>query len=232
MFNHKQSNCTPNVTNNNLFVCIQEPPRRPVGAADPAPSSKPQKRGRPLTRPGKHRHAKVSNKTHTYNICAYYIDDCIIVFLSVSLLYVIILYLLRLCLQLLLIAAHLHHCLYSSIFIIQPPTHSHTRRDFIYPLFIHESDRVDTIASMPGTLRHSLASMMKEVEEAVSFGVVSFILFPKVSWYGIIIFACACRPWVYFSSQSSLVVTHVIYLLTIYTTMLTCILFSIEIGWW
>ena len=33
---------------------------------------------------------------------------------------------------------------------------------------------------MPGCFRHSLPSMLKEVAEAVSYGIVSFILFPKV----------------------------------------------------
>ena len=52
--------------------------------------------------------------------------------------------------------------------------------NFIYPLFIHESDGVDDISSMPGAQRHSLASMLNEVGEAYALGVRSFILFPKI----------------------------------------------------
>jgi len=52
---------------------------------------------------------------------------------------------------------------------------------FIYPLFIHEDDdEVHEIPSMPDCFRHTLPSMMKEIEEAWSYGVRSFILFPKV----------------------------------------------------
>jgi delta-aminolevulinic acid dehydratase/porphobilinogen synthase len=38
--------------------------------------------------------------------------------------------------------------------------------DFIYPLFIHEDSNTVEIPSMPGCLRHSLASMMQEVQDA------------------------------------------------------------------
>jgi porphobilinogen synthase len=55
-----------------------------------------------------------------------------------------------------------------------------TPKDFIYPLFIHEESYMQEISSMPGCFRHSKESMMKEVEEAISFGVNTFILFPKV----------------------------------------------------
>ena len=55
-----------------------------------------------------------------------------------------------------------------------------TPKDFIYPLFIHDSDTVEEISSMPGCFRHSFDSMMKEIEEAMSYGVETFILFPKI----------------------------------------------------
>jgi porphobilinogen synthase len=55
-----------------------------------------------------------------------------------------------------------------------------TPADFIYPLFIHDETSNDTIASMPGCERHSLASMVAEAKDAWKFGVRSFILFPKV----------------------------------------------------
>lgn len=42
-----------------------------------------------------------------------------------------------------------------------------TPRDFIYPLFIHEDNYQEEISSMPGCFRHSLATMMDEVEDAL-----------------------------------------------------------------
>jgi len=51
---------------------------------------------------------------------------------------------------------------------------------FIYPLFIHEDAEVSEIPSMPGCFRHTLASMMSEIEESVQYGVKTFILFPKI----------------------------------------------------
>jgi porphobilinogen synthase len=55
-----------------------------------------------------------------------------------------------------------------------------TPADFIYPLFIHDEPANAAIASMPGCERHSLESMVKEAKDAWSFGVKSFIVFPKV----------------------------------------------------
>eukprot|EP01036_Dinobryon_divergens_P032564 gene32564-42180_t len=55
-----------------------------------------------------------------------------------------------------------------------------TPKDFIYPLFIHEADYKEEISSMPDCFRLSLNAMMEEVEEAISYGVSCFILFPKV----------------------------------------------------
>lgn len=55
-----------------------------------------------------------------------------------------------------------------------------TPKDFIYPLFIHDADYKEEISSMPGAFRHSLTTMMEEIEEAVRYGVSCFILFPKV----------------------------------------------------
>lgn len=52
--------------------------------------------------------------------------------------------------------------------------------DFIYPMFVHDSAQTVGISSMPGCMRHSLASMLKEVEECVNVGVTRFVLFPKV----------------------------------------------------
>ena len=55
-----------------------------------------------------------------------------------------------------------------------------TPANFIYPLFIHDEEENQDIASMPGCQRHTLASMLKEVGEALELGVMSFVLFPKV----------------------------------------------------
>lgn len=56
-----------------------------------------------------------------------------------------------------------------------------TPSNFIYPLFIHDEDHCTPIESMPGCERHSLAHMMTEIEESISYGVMSFVLFPKVA---------------------------------------------------
>lgn len=51
----------------------------------------------------------------------------------------------------------------------------------MYPIFITEEvSGKEEISSMPGTFRHSLQSMLVEVEECMKYGVNSFILFPKV----------------------------------------------------
>jgi len=52
--------------------------------------------------------------------------------------------------------------------------------NFIYPLFVFTKDTNEPIASMPGALRHTRASVMKEVGEAIAEGVRNIILFPKV----------------------------------------------------
>ena len=52
---------------------------------------------------------------------------------------------------------------------------------FIYPLFLHEEgDAAIPIASMPGCMRHTLASLEAEVEAARGVGVNAVVLFPKV----------------------------------------------------
>lgn len=55
-----------------------------------------------------------------------------------------------------------------------------TPSNFIYPLFIHDEENNQAIASMPGCERHSLDSMLKEVGESFELGVKTFVLFPKV----------------------------------------------------
>jgi delta-aminolevulinic acid dehydratase/porphobilinogen synthase len=60
------------------------------------------------------------------------------------------------------------------------PNYTYSNRDLIYPLFIHDDADTVEIASMPGCFRHSLDSMMREVEAARKLGVQAFILFPKI----------------------------------------------------
>ena len=55
-----------------------------------------------------------------------------------------------------------------------------TPSNFIYPMFIHDEDFDQPIASMPGCSRHSLDSLLTEVGEAMALGVKTFVLFPKV----------------------------------------------------
>mmetsp|Transcript_21740 Transcript_21740/g.19811 ORF Transcript_21740/g.19811 Transcript_21740/m.19811 type:complete len:398 (+) Transcript_21740:30-1223(+) len=55
-----------------------------------------------------------------------------------------------------------------------------TPKDFIYPLFIHDYDTKEEIPSMPGCYRLGFKYMLEEIEEAIKYGVVSFILFPKI----------------------------------------------------
>ena len=56
-----------------------------------------------------------------------------------------------------------------------------TPSNFIQPLFIHDEDFNQDIVSMPGCQRHSLDSMLREVEESMALGVKTFVLFPKVA---------------------------------------------------
>ena len=53
--------------------------------------------------------------------------------------------------------------------------------DFIYPLFVHDSDEVEPIAAMPGVNRWSLDGLIQEVERAWNLGIRCVVLFPKVS---------------------------------------------------
>lgn len=55
-----------------------------------------------------------------------------------------------------------------------------TPANFIYPLFIHDEDFNQPIESMPGCERHTLDSMLREVNESFELGVKTFVLFPKV----------------------------------------------------
>lgn len=53
--------------------------------------------------------------------------------------------------------------------------------DFIMPLFIEEGTGVKVqIASLPMAFRYSLDRLLEEIEECISLGLKSFILFPKI----------------------------------------------------
>ncbi len=52
--------------------------------------------------------------------------------------------------------------------------------DLIYPLFVHEGDEDETIASMPGCRRWSPAGLLEEIGCAVEAGIGAVALFPRV----------------------------------------------------
>lgn len=51
---------------------------------------------------------------------------------------------------------------------------------FIYPVFIHDGEGTQPIASMPGCARLSIDALLKEAEGALSEGVNALVLFPAV----------------------------------------------------
>jgi len=53
--------------------------------------------------------------------------------------------------------------------------------DLIYPLFIHEGDADEAIASMPGCQRWSLEGLVGEVGEAADVGVSAVVFFPAIA---------------------------------------------------
>ena len=53
--------------------------------------------------------------------------------------------------------------------------------NLMQPIFIHDEDSVDAIASMPGQSRHSIKSLVEQVLDGWAYGVKSFVLFPKVA---------------------------------------------------
>ena len=52
--------------------------------------------------------------------------------------------------------------------------------DFILPLFFHEDAEDTPIASMPGVIRWSLVSLVREAGEAHALGIPAIVLFPKI----------------------------------------------------
>ena len=53
-----------------------------------------------------------------------------------------------------------------------------TAQHFVYPLFIHDGQGKQEIASMPGSFRHDLDSLSEEVARGREVGVNSVVLFP------------------------------------------------------
>lgn len=54
--------------------------------------------------------------------------------------------------------------------------------NLIYPLFMEDGKNVKMpIPSLPDIYRYSLDTLLKEIEESVALGIVSFVLFPAVS---------------------------------------------------
>ncbi|GAA5495238.1 delta-aminolevulinic acid dehydratase [Rubritalea halochordaticola] len=52
--------------------------------------------------------------------------------------------------------------------------------DFIYPLFVHDSDENVDIAAMPGCKRWSIEGLVKEAGEAYDLGVPAVVIFPAI----------------------------------------------------
>ena len=52
--------------------------------------------------------------------------------------------------------------------------------DLIYPLFVHDEGRSLDVSSMPGVLRHSIDSLVRECEEAFAAGIPAVAIFPSI----------------------------------------------------
>jgi porphobilinogen synthase len=52
--------------------------------------------------------------------------------------------------------------------------------DLIYPLFVHDERESVEIPSMPGALRHSIDSLIRECEEALAAGILAVAVFPSI----------------------------------------------------
>ncbi len=55
-----------------------------------------------------------------------------------------------------------------------------TADDLIYPLFVHEESENAEITSMPGVVRHSLESLVRECEAAHTAGIPAVAVFPSI----------------------------------------------------
>ena len=58
--------------------------------------------------------------------------------------------------------------------------HSLSASDFIYPLFVHEKNEIESIGAMPGSFRWSLDALKGEVKRAWDLGIRCVVLFPKI----------------------------------------------------
>lgn len=56
-----------------------------------------------------------------------------------------------------------------------------TPADFIYPLFVHAGTENVEIGSMPGVLRHSVDSLVRECEAAQAAGIAAVAIFPSIA---------------------------------------------------
>lgn len=55
-------------------------------------------------------------------------------------------------------------------------------RDFVLPLFVIEgTNKKVEVSSMPGIYRYSIDQLLREVEECLSLGIRSFVVFPAIS---------------------------------------------------
>ncbi|MEO8409115.1 MAG: porphobilinogen synthase, partial [Propionivibrio sp.] len=56
-----------------------------------------------------------------------------------------------------------------------------TANDLIYPVFVLDgSDRIESVASMPGVERQSLDRLLKTAERALALGIPALALFPVI----------------------------------------------------
>ena len=51
---------------------------------------------------------------------------------------------------------------------------------FVYPLFLQEGSESTPIDAMPGCVRHSVESLVREAGEALSLGIPAVVLFPRI----------------------------------------------------
>ena len=52
--------------------------------------------------------------------------------------------------------------------------------DLIYPLFVHDEKESVEVSSMPGVVRHSVDSLIRECEEALAAGILAVAIFPSI----------------------------------------------------
>jgi porphobilinogen synthase len=52
--------------------------------------------------------------------------------------------------------------------------------DLIYPLFVHDHGKSAEVSSMPGVVRHTVDSLVRECEESFAAGIVAVAIFPSI----------------------------------------------------